>query len=356
MEVAISEQSVCPIFIENPTSGNLNQIGSGVFVEIQGELFLLTAAHVTDYEQVGRILIPGVQGLIAPHGSFAHLAVAAGGKRLDDKLDIAYYRLNREILNELPSTLKPLQREDVALFDSLTEGDIYSFSGYPYRKTRLRGDRIETEFFSYAGCAVDDQTYQKLGYDPRMHIVIRFERKHAYSRDGFRITPPLPHGVSGGGVFSWRKDAFVGGDPEERRLVGIAHTYHTTQNCLIGTRLNAFVSCIYLNNPALAPQTESRSIVPMIMGMAWYRQDEWERLKREFHDADGYPTTWRAWRQKAERGVDELLARGRIISPVGLSADEMQEFCIARKLANISKTRIRLVNEKLYRLAQETYF
>jgi hypothetical protein len=349
-----SEQSVCPVFIERPTSGVIEQIGSGVLAEIQGELFLLTAAHVTDYEHIGRILIPGIQGLIAPHGYFAHLAIAAGSKRLDDNLDIAYYRLDQAILNELHPRFKPLKREDVALFDSLTEGDIYSFSGYPHRKSRIRGNRIETEIFSYTGCAVDDKTYQKLGYDPRMHVVIRFERKHAYARDGFRITPPLPHGISGGGVFAWRKDAFLSGDAEERRLVGIAHTYHTAQNCLVGTRLNAYVSCIFRNNPALAPQTESSSIIPMITGMAWYRQDEWARLKREFDDTDHYPTTWREWRQKAERGIDELLARGQIISPVGLSADEIQNFCIARKLANVSRTRIRLVNEKLFRLIQET--
>jgi hypothetical protein len=350
-----TEQSVCPIFVERSQPGVVEQIGSGVLVEIHGELFLLTAAHVTDYEDLGRMLVPGTQGLIAPHGYFAHLAVAAGGKRLNDKIDIAYYRLDQEILNDLYPKFKPLEREDVALFDSLTEGDIYTFSGYPHRKARLRGDRIETEIFSYTGCAVDDETYQKLGYDPRIHIVIRFERKRACSRDGFRITPPLPHGVSGGGVFAWRKDALVGGDAEERRLVGIAHTHHSAQNCLIGTRLNAFLSCIFRNNPALAPQTQSSSI-PMITGMAWYRQDEWERLKREFDDADRFPPTWREWRHKADRGIDQLWAQGCIMSPVGLSADEIQNFCVSRKLPNTSRTRIRLVNEKLSRLMRETHF
>ena len=318
-------------------------------------MFLLSAAHVTDYEDLGRILIPGNQGLVAPHGYFAHLAVAGGSTRLTDNIDIAYYRLNREIRNDLNTNFKPLHRQDVAIFDSLTEGDIYTFCGYPYRKTRLRQDTIETQIFSYTGCVVDDKTYQTLGYDPRMHIVIKFERKHAYSRDGFRITPPLPHGVSGGGVFAWRKDAFVGGNAEERRLVGIAHTYHSSQNSLAGTRLNAFLSCIFRNNPALAPQTQS-SAIPMITGMAWYRQDEWERLKREFDDADRFPTTWWEWRHKADRGIDQLWAQGCIIYPVELSADEIRNFCVSRKVPNTSRTRIRLVNEKLSRLMRETHF
>ena len=349
------ERAVCPIFLEKADSGMVEHIGSAVLVDIRDTLFILTAAHVTDYQEKGTLLVPGANDLIAPHGYFAHVAIATGKTRIKGRLDIAYYRLADDARSDISPELEPLQREDIAIFESLTQGDVYSFSGFPYRKTRIRGRIVKTEMFSYAGCAVDDDTYSELGYDPGIHVVVRFDRKRAQSREGVRITPPLPHGVSGGGIFAWRKDFVVGGDPDDRRLVGIAHTFHKAHQCLAGTRINAFISCIFRNNPHLVQEAESSSL-PMLAAMAWYRGDEWERLKREFDDGAQLQSTWHQWRHAVERGIDYLAARGRMVSPVELTADEIQAFCASRGLPNVSATRILLVNEKLFLSSRERDF
>lgn len=78
------EQAICPIFIEKTDSEAVEQIGSAVLVEIEGTLFLLTAAHVSDRQEIGTLLIPGSSGLISPHGHFAHISVAAGKTRNND--------------------------------------------------------------------------------------------------------------------------------------------------------------------------------------------------------------------------------------------------------------------------------
>ena len=351
------ERAVCPIFTEKPYSGATEHIGSAVLIEIEGKLFLLTAAHITDRQEMETLLVPGVDGLISPHGYFAHVSVSKGKTRDNDRMDIAYYRLDDDIRSELDPKLKPMHREDMALFESLMQGDIYSFSGFPHRKTRIHGDTVETELFSYTGCVVDDETYRELGYDPGVHIVVKFDRKQSYLRYGPRNIPPLPHGVSGGGIFAWRKDFVDGGDPDDRRLVGIAHSYHkhNAHHYLAGTRINAFLSCILRNNPALIQETES-SALPMLTGVAWYRCDEWDRLKREFDDGAQLQSTWHQWRCAAERGIDYLAARGHIVSPVELSADEIHAFCVLKKLPNVSSTRVELVNEKLFALSQESDF
>src|SRR3989338_3306676 len=104
--------AVCPIFLETEGTGEVELIGSGVLLKIYDELYLLTAAHVTDAQQYGHLLVPGRDGLTGVGGHFAHLAVSPGATRSDDCVDIAYFRLDKESRESLHSGLKVLDRKD----------------------------------------------------------------------------------------------------------------------------------------------------------------------------------------------------------------------------------------------------
>ena len=54
--------SLVPIFVEHLSSGKIEQIGTGIFIEFQGAPFLLTAAHVTDITEYGSLMAPTRNG------------------------------------------------------------------------------------------------------------------------------------------------------------------------------------------------------------------------------------------------------------------------------------------------------
>lgn len=344
-------ESVCPLFVAAGECGNVDHIGSGVLVDIHGQWFLLTAAHVTDHP--GNILLPGRQGLTPVDGYFSHLAVPKGRTRNLDTLDIAYFRLNEAMHSVLEERVRPIRRDGALLFETKMEGDLYTFCGYPYRRTRKRQDTFWVERFTYTGSAIEPRVYDKLGYDPTLHIVIQFDRKRSYSSAGERIVPPLPHGMSGGAIFAHRKDAAIARDLAGERLVGIAHTFHADRRCMVGTGLGVFLSCIVKNNPHLQAKMSTAGTL-MIVGVVWYQKEDWSQLKFECEDGAQLHESWDQWRDAAQGGVDYMLSQGRLAMPVVISAAEIAEFCALNRMRNVGRTRIQLANRKLADSIRET--
>lgn len=66
---------------------------------------------------------------------------------------------------------------------------------------------------------------------------------------GENLIPPLPHGISGGGIFAWPKGNSDKIIPENRQIIGVAHTYKEKDDLLIGTKIIAFIQAIMINNP-----------------------------------------------------------------------------------------------------------
>ena len=162
---------------------------------------------------------------------------------------------------------------------------------------------------------------------------------------------PHPKGISGGAIFSWPKDIQTRQKEPEFHLVGIGHTYKETENLLIGTRINAYLASIYGNNPELInmpiEKAQQSNTIPLFAGIAWYKQEEWGRLKKEFDDSEKMHKTWNEWRQATESGIEHFARRNKIMYPIILEADHIKEYCQRHKLPNNSQTRVKMVNEIL---------
>lgn len=346
-----SFEAVCPIFLKRTDRHKVEQIGSAVLLQIATDMFLLTAAHVTDLKKEGMLLIPGKDGLTQIIGHFAHLAVPRDYKRSDDKYDISYYHLSPNLAENLHQNIIPLRCENLFLSDNLLERDVYTFAGYPWRKSRIINGQAISELFTFTGGAAPERKYQLLGYDNLLHVMIKFHRNKCLRlSDGKKVTGPLPHGISGGGVFRWPKDIMKRPRQTELNLVAIANSYHEKQNCLAGTTLNIYLACIFRNNPHLVALTEQKPPyhpVPMLVGFVWYRREEWSRLLSEFDDADNMHDTWDEWRESAENGIEQMARSGAILFPVELSADEIGTFCSQRGIRNDGRARADLANIRI---------
>src|SRR5207245_9667086 len=108
--------SAVPPIVLNPSDGKgVELIGSGVLIRIINRTFLLTAAHVTDRRSDGTLLIPGRKGFVEITGCFSAMRVPASGRRMDDRLDVAYYCLDDDCLSALNPAYPILERPDALL-------------------------------------------------------------------------------------------------------------------------------------------------------------------------------------------------------------------------------------------------
>lgn len=65
----------------------------------------------------------------------------------------------------------------------------------------------------------------------------------------------------------------------------------------------------------------------MVLGMCWYRADQYERLLEKSVDRDSMPGTHAEWLASATRGLMELRASGHRVDPVEVDVEAILRWC-----------------------------
>ncbi|MEN5198680.1 hypothetical protein ABE525_05600 [Pseudomonas wadenswilerensis] len=239
--------SLVPIFVEQLSSGKIEQVGTGIFIEFQGAPFLFTAAHVTDIAKYGSLMAPTKNGISKIDGYMAYVDLPPECKRDEDSVDIAYFRLDSNFARNLTAHFKPLHQARCEILHDVTDPGIYSVCGYPASKARQKDDIFSSELASYRGLSAEAEIYSELELSTESSIIISFRKKNAISPlDGKKMNPLSPRGVSGGGIFLWPPGHELSNDWSLTRLVGIFHTYKERKSLMIGTNLISIVMAIQL--------------------------------------------------------------------------------------------------------------
>lgn len=240
--------ALVPVFLETKTPNRIAQIGTGVFVELHGDPFLYTAAHVTDDHKLGHLLVPTATGLEPIDGYMAYIDLPAEISRREDDTDIAYFRLSSEFASALCHHFKPLPQARCELIESTTELTVCSASGYPASKSGKTADGAHrSEIFSFRGVAAQQQVYDSLGLSSDDNIVIHFSKKRAVDPDTLEKYPtPSLKGVSGGGLFAWPKGEELSDAWNLPKLIGLMHSYREKDGLIIGSTLLPVITAIQL--------------------------------------------------------------------------------------------------------------
>lgn len=243
--------SVVPIFHDS-TRDEIEQVGSGIVLDVGGELFILSAAHVFDTEEEQNLYIPTAEKIEAMTGTISGGVMPPNGERKHDRVDMAYFHLAPEWREKLQPNTSPASVDDLLLTDEVETGNIHTFVGYPWRKTTKRGNVFQGDRTSYTGHILPPDIYAKLGYSRFANVLVRLRRNKTDStRYGPGSPAPHPEGVSGGAVLAWPSRLLERVDSPKLKLAAIAHTYHERDHCVAGTRVISCVMAIVWHNPHL---------------------------------------------------------------------------------------------------------
>jgi hypothetical protein len=85
----------------------------------------------------------------------------------------------------------------------------------------------------------------------------------------------------------------------------------------------------------------------MAVGVAWYREADWPRVKELFPDADQLHDSYAEWLKFAEESMKRLARTGMTVEPFVIDVDDFLGWCLIHGRARDAKARTEYVAEKL---------
>jgi hypothetical protein len=82
-----------------------------------------------------------------------------------------------------------------------------------------------------------------------------------------------------------------------------------------------------------------------VIGMPWYRSDDYARLREMMTDPHSMAPDYEAWRASAENNEQVAKAAGLSILRVAIDPETFSEWCAERRLPLNSGARMRFANE-----------
>src|SRR5260370_34948649 len=85
----------------------------------------------------------------------------------------------------------------------------------------------------------------------------------------------------------------------------------------------------------------------IVTGVAWYRPEQWERLREGSEAVENLEETYQAWLQTAERILRDGIPANVHVEKVDIDVEEVLAWCNAQGLAMNAEGRSRYVSEQL---------
>ena len=81
------------------------------------------------------------------------------------------------------------------------------------------------------------------------------------------------------------------------------------------------------------------------VNIAYYRAEDWLRLRSIIDDKDSFHDSWSSWKQEYEKVRRGLKSQGFIVNEVVVDLDELIRFCFQNGIKNDGQARSRFVSQ-----------
>jgi hypothetical protein len=85
----------------------------------------------------------------------------------------------------------------------------------------------------------------------------------------------------------------------------------------------------------------------IVTGVAWYRPEQWERLREVSEDVDNLEETYDAWRKTAEQLIRDGIPTDVRVEKIDVDVEEVLAWCNFHGLPMNASSRSRFVSERV---------
>ena len=226
--------------------GNPEPHGSGVFVKIGTERFLLTAAHVVDNFE--NDIYVGIKNhtLLKLGGDLT--ANRAPGSRNDDRIDIAIMKLSQQTIEQIRDTYDFLDYNEIGINHEFKPLPMYQSVGFPASRSKYNKykNELKSKPFLYTTMPAQPEIYEELECEPFLNIIVHYDKNKVRDyKTGQLVTGPDAYGISGSGLWHTPSQLKATGEKIEKKLVGIMTEWPIkNRKYWIGTRIDVFTEII----------------------------------------------------------------------------------------------------------------
>lgn len=190
------ESAVIPVFTFNRARNQWEQTGSAVALEIKGNYFLLTAAHVFGVSDKNRLWVGLGDSVIPLAGNSMVTHGNKNGAHFDDPVDAGVLHVLNEIPKELVGVSITLDDIDFQCVDDA--GCMYFVSGYRSSGSKIFAGRAKGRREIFISREINRDKYDFLGVDRNIQLCVAYGDQNPVN--GKWQTTPRPKGFSGGAV------------------------------------------------------------------------------------------------------------------------------------------------------------
>lgn len=238
----LAQKYTCQLFY------NLKRIGSGFFIQIDTEYFLISAAHVLELQFIEGMKFPNGKELIPINGHLLITMPPEGFSRTSDKIDFSVVKLNQETVDEVKKQFEFLSADHIEIDHKPQEAPQYLLFGYPNDWTTVIAEKeqIIPKPLIMRTKMIDIDTINLESYEKGSKFAVEFDPLKFQSDDGDSEKKlPNPKGMSGSALWYIPFKKFVESGEVEIKLIGLVTDYHGGRdNVIAATSISVITRAI----------------------------------------------------------------------------------------------------------------
>lgn len=233
-------------------AGEPEYIGSAIGLRIGPYRFHATAAHVAARRHQRPLFAFGKDGVVPIQGEVTR--VAPQHATATDHIDLSVLMLPEPAIELWPeSSFAEWDELDHAW--PLPERNSFLITGFPVASNRkpLQEGVLTARAYRFTALEALPASYEALGYDRQLNVVLGFDKKRMVGPDGM-LTAPDPYGLSGSGA--WRVGRHLREPDHAPLLSAILIEWHSKsrEKHLLGTRIRVLLDAIAQRYPNVAAE------------------------------------------------------------------------------------------------------
>ncbi|MEQ8299530.1 MAG: hypothetical protein RH945_03210 [Hyphomonas sp.] len=224
--------------------GDPEHIGTALLLKLPEGHFLLTAAHIIDWNASTTLHI-GANDFL-PMEFEAFITAAPMGEREEDHADFAIAPLDDVVLSQL-SDASFITEAQISRSVAPTEDRLYTCLGYPNSKNkvhRFKGRKVAPSLGIYTSFGRPTSQLAKIATDD-LHLLVDHNAKFSRDKSGKKVKSVALSGFSGGAMVDLGEVSAgsLTAEPDPK-LAALLIEGHAVEQVILGTRLVAILQAL----------------------------------------------------------------------------------------------------------------